>query len=343
MEKCIVCNGKKFITISYNNSDYLFLEEINRNIFSKRSISCCLVCGFSSVWPFIDSKLLSDFYKLDYSREGGPHYEFMDIGHYSWKNYINNRAVAQLMLVSQYKDLSTIKNLLDVGCGVGNTFSMINKMGFYPNCHAIEEGENYSSHLNELNVNVIAPNDEKLGIDSKYENYFDLILLSHSLEHFSAEYINKIVNNIYNYLKNDGILLIEVPNEDCRDNLNERKSSYPYFIAPHVSFFSKKSLEMLLIESGLVIEYINLVGSKENFDNKYENIKNSNLKNYILTIFKFLPPLHFTFKLLRHIVRHIKTLVNSAEANKGINLFKSNEYLYGDKRQAIRVCARKSS
>ena len=64
--------------------------------------------------------------------------------------------------------------------------------------------------------------------------------MSHVLEHIEPKDLSQTVNNIYNCLSDDGLLLIEVPSDQYIISNNYTKS-----LEPHLSFFSIKSLEKL--------------------------------------------------------------------------------------------------
>ena len=276
--------------------------------------------------------------------EGGPHFQIYDIGSHKWKNNFNSRSTFQLMLAAQYIDLSKIKNYMDIGCGFGNSFHMLNKMKCDARYFAMEGGKNFQQHLNELNVNLIDWNNDTLCIDDKYNNFFDLILISHVLEHFNAKYLKSILVNINKYLKSGGVFICEVPNDDSNQYLLESTNQ-----APHLSFFSKKSLLKIMEDCGFDVKYINYVG--EPVTNDFRRI--SLVRNRITSdtssasrvkLRKFIHKysvIKKTLYLFRQIFRHILMLMKYYFSNNTIKTLNTSEFIYGDHRRSIRICVMK--
>ena len=111
--------------------------------------------------------------------------------------------------------IKTKKNILDFGCGWGEFigamkkhFPEINFTGIDISSWAIDVGKNLFT-----NCNFIC--SDKL----EGENY-DLILMSHILEHFKEP--EKYVNDAYNRLIDDGLLLIVMPANDNEWHEHER-------------------------------------------------------------------------------------------------------------------------
>ena len=237
---CPICSNKKLQTFQYKNEHFSFLIEKNKNIFSNSNILSCIKCGFSYAFPFIDTDKLSDFYENEYSSEGGPHFNPYEIKTHKWKNSLSIRCVSQLMLAAQYIDISNIENFMDIGCGHGSSFSTLNKMKCRAKYHALEGGKNYQKDLKDLNVNIIDWDSDTLYLGKKYEDFFDLILMSHVLEHFNATYLKSILININKYLKSGGVFICEVPNDDSNYKLLESTNQ-----VPHLSFFLKNLFQRL--------------------------------------------------------------------------------------------------
>ena len=332
INSCPICSNIKIQRLQYNNTHFLFLTKKNKNIFESLNILSCLECGFSYAHPFIKTELLNEFYENEYNSEGGPHFQIYNIGNHKWKNSFNTRATFQLMLAAQYIDLSKIKNYMDVGCGNGNSFRTLNKMNCDAKYFGMEGGKKFQKDLNELNVNLIDWNNDILAIDDKYNNFFDLILISHVLEHFNAQYLKSILVNINKYLKSGGVFICEVPNDDSNNFLLESTNQ-----APHLSFFSKKSLLKIMEDCGFDVKYINCVGEPINITSDSISASRVKLRKFIhkYSVIKK------TLYLFRQIFRHILMLMKYYFSNNAIKTFSTNEFIYGDDRRSIRICVMK--
>jgi len=102
------------------------------------------------------------------------------------------------------------KKILELGCGKGLESIELAKKG--AEVTVVEYSENainaFKKRKGEININVIK-NDIS---DVKFpENYFDLVFSSGVLEHFKNPDI--IIKKQYEFLKNKGIIIVEVPNK----------------------------------------------------------------------------------------------------------------------------------
>ena len=117
-------------------------------------------------------------------------------------------------------------------------------------------------NLNLLGVNLISKID-------KFQNTFDLVIISHVLEHVANP--NKFIDLLRKSLVKNGIMFIEVP---CKDYL------FKPFYEPHLLFFEKISMKKLVKDFKLMkISYhgrlIREIGSfKELFYSKLIRIMN---------------------------------------------------------------------
>ena len=341
-QSCLICREKIKLSYKYNATHFNFLSEdtIGHNIFLKRKILSCNNCGFSCVYPPIENKLLNKFYRNHYSAYGGPHYEPYQTSIYKWKNNINHRAMSQVSLARQYLNIDDGSNILDIGCGFGENFSMLKKMKINPNFFAIEAGENYINRLLELGASILPTKDGSVELDQNYHGFFDVIFMSHVLEHFNANELESIVVKIHKYLKDGGIFVCEVPNDDFRIKDLEGNNQ-----APHLCFFSIDSIQELLNKIGLSINFISTSGNAI-LNRQKKGVNNSVTKNHIFCKFK-----NILYRSWR--IKKIVRLIRYATYNSVISRYKyitedqlkllqeSIEFSYGTDREKIRVIARK--
>lgn len=266
-DTCFICESKHLIRIEYLNNDFKFLEEKGDDIFKYLNIHVCENCGFGFAYPFIDEDKLSMFYNKYYTAKGGPHYSFKK--QYALKKKrkfdkysISKRALAQLMLGSNFISLrKEVRSFLDIGASDGASFHTLRKLKCTPKCFAIEKGTHEISRLIANDIQVINEYDEHLTLGARYDNYFDLVLMSHVLEHFNANRIQGILRNIYKILNDRGIFICEVPSEDFKESGENRNNH-----APHLSFFSKQSIDTIFKRLGFEILFVGNVGKPKAFN-----------------------------------------------------------------------------
>lgn len=333
-KKCLICRSKdEKDSISYNNYDYSFLSSHpdDKNIFSQLEILTCNNCNFSFAFPAINKEELKEFYKRDYSDSRGPHGGFKKLKVYTWKYSFDARSLSQLMLAGQYIDLSKVENFLDVGPSYGTSFRMFRKLGHNPNCFAIEYDESKHKGLNRMNVNIIKPDNINMALDSINKS-FDIILMSHVLEHFDASDLVEIINNLKKALSDKGLLIIEVPNDKNNSNYLNGKNHIP-----HLSFFSIKSLKKLLIDNGFNIDFISTARKKRKFIN-HQLLNDSKLKSN----FRSLKPIYFLYSFFRYgVLQDLLSIWNYYMNNNISHFLNSPDFTYGADRMIIRSIASK--
>tara|TARA_B100001175_G_scaffold311997_1_gene317269 strand:+ start:1833 stop:2624 length:792 start_codon:yes stop_codon:yes gene_type:complete len=153
-------------------------------------------------------------------------------------------------------------NVLEIGPGPGFFLKEMIKNHPEFKYFAVETDLSCHENLNTLGVNLISKIDE-------FENSFDLVIMSHVLEHVSNP--KKFIGLLRKSLVKNGIMFIEVP---CKDYL------FKPFYEPHLLFFDKISMKKLVKDFKLMkISYhgrlIREIGSlKELFFSKLVRIMN---------------------------------------------------------------------
>lgn len=353
IDTCFICESKNLIRIEYLNNDFKFLEEKGNDIFKDLNIYVCKNCGFGYAYPFINEDKLSMFYDKDYSAKGGPHYSFKRQYALNKKKkfnkfFIPRRALAQLMLASNFISLrKEVKSFLDIGASNGASFHAIRKLDCNPECFAIEKGKYEIKRLIADDIHVINKFDECLTLEAKYDNYFDLVLMSHVLEHFNANKIHGILRNIDKILNDQGVFICEVPSDDFREPGENRNNH-----APHLSFFSKKSIEIIFNKLGLEISFIGNVGKPKGFN--VESFSDSGFLSDFPVLRRFFKSLkkksriiaelddYFRLYLLVELRKDAKYVRTSKKQDAIFDFLKDPNFQYSNNGSRIRVCARKA-
>lgn len=132
----------------------------------------------------------------------------------------------------------TFKNakILDYGCGAGEFLKFIEEdfttFGFEPN----ENARNFAQSKTSKTKFISDLNEIE-------NNNLDAITLWHVFEHIeNQEYI---LNNFYNKLKTNGLLIIAVPNHTSYDAQYYKEFWAAYDVPRHIYHFSKSGMEKL--------------------------------------------------------------------------------------------------
>jgi 2-polyprenyl-3-methyl-5-hydroxy-6-metoxy-1,4-benzoquinol methylase len=146
------------------------------------------------------------------------------------------------------KELIKDSKILDFGCGRGGFIQLTKEISERSVC--LELNEVNRDYLNNIGIQCVST------LSELNEDKFDLITLNHVFEHLNDP-INILVE-LQKYLKDDGIIIIEVPH--AKDLLLEtfNLESFKNFTlwSQHLILHTRKSLEKFAIESGLQTKII---------------------------------------------------------------------------------------
>lgn len=233
---CSLCQGP----LQYA-SDYRDWGWSDLRVFNNLKILVCLNCGLGVAWPPVARHHLEEFYSREYRRAGSPFY--LNFSGLRDARNLGSRAVAQISLISAYRDFARGSRILDIGAGAGGSFAALQQTGedfeFFAIEPAKDAAEFYSQKYGVTSFNSLAECHLKNQI-------FDVVIMSHVLEHFNFEDVLPLLEELHSCVSEDGLLLIEVPHEDYRD---EQVIDFVEN-TPHLSFFTKTSLEMCLVKAG---------------------------------------------------------------------------------------------
>lgn len=222
--KCDVCGSfdNKVIRekISWNNDKFGILP-----------VCCCNVCGFL----FQRYKFNKRFYQLFYS-EYYRKIIFDDI--IPSPTFISDqesRGKKLFQFLKKYTSKSG--NMIDVGSGIGTMLKPFMKKGW--NCEGNDPDfhfVNYGKYKLKLPVECLQAEDMQIK-----KNYYDLIIIMGSLEHCFDP--NKVLSKCAKSSKKNALLVLEARGDP-------QSSSKNYFNHNHHRYFSKNSLELIMIKHG---------------------------------------------------------------------------------------------
>lgn len=226
---CLVCDNDKFS---------LFCN-INRFTIVK-----CDKCDFIFVNPLPSKSELDKFYKnFDYRSPIGS------------ELVIRNDAKRSLKVISRFA--TGKQDLLDIGCGRGFFLDEARTIGW--NVYGIDYSKKTVDYASNI-LNLDVKRDDILTYQTNKR--FSLITLNQVVEHATDP--KQLIKKCHGLLNSNGYLYIATPNIK---SLSARifGCKFEHLIPPeHVSFFSEKTLTLLLYDCGFKICYRGSWGYPEN-------------------------------------------------------------------------------
>jgi len=207
---------------------------INKNLFR------CVSCGLVFVSPMPSRSDLSKYYTSFWNGEVATASSIT-------KRYYLAQSISRIRYINQHISIKENLTLLDVGAGLGMFTEALLKEGYKGQYYAVEPDKSQRLALKK-NKKIKKTYTDIEAIAN--EDRFDLIILSHVLEHVTDP--NIFIKKLTSLLNTGGFLFIEVPNEDYK---------YKLKLEPHLLFFNRKSLSECLKKHGHVIN-LSSVGNK---------------------------------------------------------------------------------
>ena len=192
-----------------------------------------LKCKQSGVFV-LEEIVTSNNYYEDTHKDG-----ILSLGDATFKQTLGD----DLRRFEQHKDKTTDSDILDFGCGWGGYLSLTKEIS----------RSSIGMEINLNNMEIVKSNGmECFSSFEEINNYtFDLITLHHVFEHLENPL--ETLTNLRKLLKDDGVLIIEVPH--ARDILIESFNIEAFrnfiFWSEHLILHTKESLTKFACQSGL--------------------------------------------------------------------------------------------
>lgn len=229
---CPLCNCSDARTV-FRSRDFRFKSaDENFNIVK------CKDCGFTYLNPRPDENEIAKFYPSD----------FNEIDRSLFYTLLNPCfKLAQQSTIKFFKKYKRGGKALDVGCGNGEFILAMQRHSF--DAWGVEINSAAKEFTDRrLEGRIIYKDIEECGFSPKS---FDIITMFQSLEHIYD--LGALFTEINRVLKDDGLLYICVPDSD----FFEARLFGPYYynleIPRHLYFFTRKSLEALLLKHGFKV------------------------------------------------------------------------------------------
>ncbi len=186
----------------------------------------CTDCDIHYLQDFPKDEKLENYYKNEYKIKNEAGYtEFRRI----------SRINEQYELINIISKFKLINNILDIGCDKGYFLDEARRMGL--EVAGVELSDDAREYCKLVGLDVRPSIND-------FDTKFDAVIMNHSLEHFPHP--NGIINEIYEKLNDNGLLIIRVP---AFDSFWSRimKDKWIWFQPKnHYFHFSTMSLEYLM-------------------------------------------------------------------------------------------------
>ena len=189
-----------------------------------------------ATFPTPDIKKLSEYYKSEnYISHTDSKKGFIDKAYQQVKN---------LMLKNKLKWILNEKSakgrILDIGAGTGDFLLAAEKKGF--EIYGVEPNSGARELASKKGLNL----EEETS--SFPDNSFDVITLWHVLEHVPN--LQEQIKELHRLLKNDGLLVIAVPNFKSYDAQKYRENWAAYDVPRHLYHFSPSAIKNIFSSGG---------------------------------------------------------------------------------------------
>ncbi|TXC85363.1 class I SAM-dependent methyltransferase [Luteibaculum oceani] len=210
--------------------------------------------------------------------EIGPYYESEDyISHSDTKKglihslYHKVRRYNLKLKLSLIQSHTSGKNILDYGAGTGEFLAYCKENNYIVT--GIEPSDVAKTHASAKGVNCLSPSE----LQNLPPKEYNVITLWHVLEH--VHQLNTTLNHFHSKLKDDGILIIAVPNINSYDASYYKEYWAALDVPRHLYHFTKKGMSQLLKKHQF--ELIQTKGMI--FDSFYVSLLSEKYKNTLPT------------------------------------------------------------
>lgn len=215
----------------------------------------CKNCGLVYVNPRPTFQEMGKFYPKNFV---SYQFELLDLN--KQQSTIREKIISSItrsMSLSRIRDVAKQMKLdrststLDIGCGKGAFLYYLNKI-YKCKCIGIDFDQDSVNYCKKkLGLNVLQGD---IHLINEIKGEFDLITMWHFLEH-EFDPLSALVS-VVPHLKQEGLLVIEVPNQKSLENKIFKKRSYLYDVPRHLYHFSPMTIGNLLKKVDLEVQKI---------------------------------------------------------------------------------------
>lgn len=235
---CKLCSSKNVDIIT---------TKIRNASDDKMKVYKCNGCGVQFLHPYYSAIELQDYYSKYYRKEytAPDYYNLKNIRSY----FHQQKQEAKVRLKRVKKYLKKTDDILEIGCSSGYFLDTVKS--YVNRVYGTEWDEKSAKFAQDMGFTVLKNPED-------FDILFDKIFIFHVLEHISDPV--KFLINLKNKLKKDGILFMEVPNNNdillTGYKIEEFKNFY--YQSAHAWYFNRPSLSYILSKAGYKHEIINI-------------------------------------------------------------------------------------
>ncbi len=240
----MVVNNKKTATcLVCNQIAEFFVRKNNYDVYH------CRNCETMFVWPKVQDS--GKIYQKKYFCGSEKSFGYSDYD--GDKKIIVENFVEYLKKINKF---SPIKGrMLDVGAATGNFVELAASNGWF--AEGIEVSENAAYRANRHNLNVMCGDFETHYFDTEI---FDMVTLLDVFEHLANPEAAMV--KVQKILKNNGLVVINTPDSSSFLAKFFGRSWHSIVPPEHLTFFSPKSIEILLRRNNFEVVFIGRIGKK---------------------------------------------------------------------------------
>ena len=235
---CPVCGGKRFRSFLTCKDHYVSGEQFE--------ISECEGCGLKITNNIEPEENADRYYQSEnYISHSNTSKGFINLIYHQIRRYMLGRKRRLIERLSKRKSGS----LLDIGTGTGFFLNGMANHGW--KVTGTEKSESAREFAREkFNIHINTPSD----INSFNGKQFNIITLWHVLEHIYN--LNEYMEQLVRLMKDDGFLIIAVPNSTSFDARFYKKFWAAYDVPRHIWHFSPEQVKLLGEKHGLKLNGI---------------------------------------------------------------------------------------
>ena len=226
--KCTICGSDKVARRQAMHSRF--------PAFRKRKLVTCGECSAKTVFPIPNETELAEINRTYWESTGtdsaSARKGLLELS----KHRVN-------YLVSQCGSLDA-KRILDIGAGHAYPYDAIRLLGCNTDYAAVESDEHMRDELSAKGITAYADLTDVSG------KHFDLIILSHVVEHVQSPV--EFLKQASDCLSEDGLLFIEVPNQDDQFKLD---------LGLHLAVYNPSAIATLCHSAGLLPSEVSTAGA----------------------------------------------------------------------------------